>query len=371
MSRDDIRKLLGGYATGTLSESERKALFDAALHDQQLFDALADEEVLRQLLANRSSRAELLRALEPAAPVSWLRRPIAWASAGSLLAAAALIFLMLQPSARIPEPQVAVLRDQRRVEQQQSATQPPPVAPAEPTRETRKRTPAPRSAPAISKTEVTAGAAGTLPKTVAQVVNVAPAEPMSAVSMFQQTAPGPSADASEVRAEKARPGNLGGAIRAAAAPSKPVQLSSPAIRYEVQQRADSGLYSRVDPDLPLRGSAPIRLELETNRSGYLYAFETQAGGGYQQLSVGPTVDPHVKHTVELGEPAADRRILIFFSDRPEPAFAVGAATEGAVRVLDRMRAAYRPPPRQKSANSVYVSGPNAPEFLIEIALPGR
>ena len=31
MSRDDIRKLLGGYATDTLSEEERRTLFEAAL----------------------------------------------------------------------------------------------------------------------------------------------------------------------------------------------------------------------------------------------------------------------------------------------------------------------------------------------------
>ena len=33
MSAGDIRKLLGGYATGTLSAEEQQALFEAALHD--------------------------------------------------------------------------------------------------------------------------------------------------------------------------------------------------------------------------------------------------------------------------------------------------------------------------------------------------
>ncbi len=35
-------KLLGGYATGTLTGEEREALMQAALHDQALFDALMD-----------------------------------------------------------------------------------------------------------------------------------------------------------------------------------------------------------------------------------------------------------------------------------------------------------------------------------------
>ena len=45
-------QILGGYATGTLTEEEKRKLFETALHDQTLFDALADEEALRVLLAN-------------------------------------------------------------------------------------------------------------------------------------------------------------------------------------------------------------------------------------------------------------------------------------------------------------------------------
>ena len=37
MKREDIEKLLGGYATGTLTGEERQALFEAALTDQALF----------------------------------------------------------------------------------------------------------------------------------------------------------------------------------------------------------------------------------------------------------------------------------------------------------------------------------------------
>ena len=37
MTDEDIRNLLGGYATGTLSDEEQRALFEAALHDEKLF----------------------------------------------------------------------------------------------------------------------------------------------------------------------------------------------------------------------------------------------------------------------------------------------------------------------------------------------
>src|SRR5207302_9775727 len=43
VNREDIRKLVGGYATGTLTDAERALLFEAALDDQDIFDDLADE----------------------------------------------------------------------------------------------------------------------------------------------------------------------------------------------------------------------------------------------------------------------------------------------------------------------------------------
>jgi hypothetical protein len=188
--------------------------------------------------------------------------------------------------------------------------------------------------------------------------------------MFRQTAPQVSADAAEIRAEKARGGPGIMAMRQTAAAPAPTLPTG--IRYEIQQRSESGMYQRVDPDLPLRSSAPFRLEAETNKAGYLYAFETGPEGAYRQLSIGPTVDPHVKHTVELGEPASDRKLLLVFSVLPQAAFTVGAATEGAAREVNRLRAeqARRISARQKSANSVYVVGPpGSGELLIEINLP--
>ena len=75
MSREDIRKLLGGYATGTLTAEEQQALFEAALDDQELFDALAKEQSLRDLLGDPAARAQLLAALDDGPlPGRWGRR---------------------------------------------------------------------------------------------------------------------------------------------------------------------------------------------------------------------------------------------------------------------------------------------------------
>lgn len=77
----EVRKLLAGYASGTLSEQERSDLFQAALADQELFNALADEEGLRELLGDAEVRGELLAALEEPAkesgpPVRWKQSPL-------------------------------------------------------------------------------------------------------------------------------------------------------------------------------------------------------------------------------------------------------------------------------------------------------
>ena len=92
MRREDIRKLLGGYATGTLTAEERQALFEAALDDQELFDALAKEQPLRDLLDDPAARAHLLAALDDG-PLPWPRRLERWLGGHAVGVAAVACFL--------------------------------------------------------------------------------------------------------------------------------------------------------------------------------------------------------------------------------------------------------------------------------------
>ena len=78
MKSGEIRKLLGGYATGTLTEQERKTLFEAALRDQALFDELAREEALREALDDPAYRQGLAAELAAAPRPSQLHRLSAW-----------------------------------------------------------------------------------------------------------------------------------------------------------------------------------------------------------------------------------------------------------------------------------------------------
>ncbi len=82
MTRDDIRRLMGAYATGSLTDTERKALFEAALDDQDLFDELAREQAMKEVIAEPGVRERLIAGLppvdsEPVAAGGW-RKPLAW-----------------------------------------------------------------------------------------------------------------------------------------------------------------------------------------------------------------------------------------------------------------------------------------------------
>jgi len=103
--KEDVRHLLAGYATGTLTDAEKKELFEAALHDPELFAEIAGEEPLRELLESAAVRAELLERIEPASPgfrerfAGWLRRPgiLAGATAAVVLVVAVSLAPLVRP----------------------------------------------------------------------------------------------------------------------------------------------------------------------------------------------------------------------------------------------------------------------------------
>lgn len=119
MTREDIRKLIGGYATNSLTEAERKMLFEAALEDQELFDELAQEQALKEWIEEPGAKPRLIAALETdpkSVAVAWWRRPWPWLAAIAALAAGAVLITMLLPrpvkragiaEVKQPVPQVA------------------------------------------------------------------------------------------------------------------------------------------------------------------------------------------------------------------------------------------------------------------------
>lgn len=98
----EAEKLLGGYATGTLTEEERQRLFASALEHQAVFDALMDEEALRELLADPAVKTQLILALAHSAPPNvvpfWRRTGVLGAAASLLVAATAGLAYLRSPS---------------------------------------------------------------------------------------------------------------------------------------------------------------------------------------------------------------------------------------------------------------------------------
>src|SRR5579863_10622552 len=104
MTQDEIRKLLGGYATNALSADERRILFQAALEDQELFNALQDEDNLRELLADPVTREQVRQVLD--APDRQARRPSFWSRRWmfgvAIPAVAAVILVVVMNRANAP-----------------------------------------------------------------------------------------------------------------------------------------------------------------------------------------------------------------------------------------------------------------------------
>lgn len=139
MTQDEIRKLLGGYATDALSADERRILFEAALEDQELFNALENEDALRELLDDPVSRDQVRRAL--AGPIASKPRPHFWSRPSfwsrrwllgvAVPAVAAVIVIVIMNRANAPRliaPPVEVASDQLASSQVAAAPRPAPLA---------------------------------------------------------------------------------------------------------------------------------------------------------------------------------------------------------------------------------------------------
>lgn len=105
MAEHDLEKLFGGFAADTLTPEERRQLFTAAMQDQQLFNTLADEQALKELLTDPAIRRRMLQSLKHTTPASagesaswldWFRRPANLTLAGGLATAVFAVILGTQ-----------------------------------------------------------------------------------------------------------------------------------------------------------------------------------------------------------------------------------------------------------------------------------
>lgn len=120
----EIEALLSGYAAGTLTAEEQSRLFERALTDQALFDALTEAETMRAALASPATKERLLSKLESPQPPS--RRAFRWLG---LVAA-----LIIIPTAILYRPdEITQLPTPPPAAPQQAKVAEPPPPPAAPT----------------------------------------------------------------------------------------------------------------------------------------------------------------------------------------------------------------------------------------------
>ncbi|MFN0166474.1 MAG: hypothetical protein ACKV22_08585 [Bryobacteraceae bacterium] len=226
MNREDVHKLLGGYATGTLTEEERKALFSAALEDQELFEVLADEDALREMLAEPVTRRRLIADLTEENPSfweaawAWLRRPPVLALAGTAaVVVGTFTAVWLRREAPVELAQVkrpAAVREEAAPRESESVVKPEPLARTEAFRSGGGGVATPPRLP-VSK-----------PEAKEKAVTLKDADALSARGRDEERQPVGELGRTEAAAKKVE-----GAIRSDAAPAAPaaplrvVVLNSP------------------------------------------------------------------------------------------------------------------------------------------------
>jgi len=362
MPREDLEKLLGGFATNTLTEEERKALFEAALTDQALFNALADEQALKELLDDPRSRQQLLASLDAKAQArQWFQQSWSWALAGSLAAAVLAVTLVTRETG-VPPP----VQPERLQASKQQASEPQSgdsAPPAQAKRETKaRRAPAAPAKPSLKQDE---RVAATAPATRDEISAAAGAP--SARKNAPTTAPAPSEGAPPPVLSKEQ---------------QPVQGSVEQLQGE--RHARELFYAGAEPSrapdktakafgkggasltpLGLRYSvANQRLTIEANDSAYLYVLGRNAAGALTPLfpskgtgAQAARVEKGKRYTVEA--PSDVSQVIIALSRQPRADLQGAPAGPPSTTTSLLIEKAEEAAPSQDREKVVYVVDPRS------------
>ena len=282
MRPEDAKKLLGGYATGTLTDAEQQALFAAALEDQELFDAVAREQSLRDVLADPDVKAELLAALDEPPKRWWSWRPAAVLAVAAVAAVAVIVVRQKAP----PPVTVAEVR----AGQVREAPVPPKVemkADPEPTK--RKAVVGDQLSAAkpsavgrlekrgFQRQPVVGEGAGNAPRAMAAPAAPLPVQPQ-ATTPAMSLVPAEKAEASNLQVRVVAGASavapvtgardlFNGSVAGFAALADTAALRTLGIRYSVL-RKEGADFVEVDPD-SLQESDTVALRFTANTNGFL------------------------------------------------------------------------------------------------------
>lgn len=243
-------RLLGGHATGNLSEAEKEALYSAAIDDQNLFDALMEEEALKDLLEQPGVKRELIEALQPKETAwsrfrKWFTTPVAWGTLGAAATAAVLLVVVATRQATQP------LGEQRTVakfEDKVAAPETPPPA-----------TPAPvASAPAPKQNEDLPAVAAVRKETEEAAAAVAERDAIPPPA----AAPAPKPEPVAVAMAPPPPAPK----RILLSESKSAEQPAQVIEYMLLKRSAQGEY---EPAATFKASDAVRIRVTAHDNGYL------------------------------------------------------------------------------------------------------
>jgi hypothetical protein len=363
MPRDDLEKLLGGYATNTLTGAERKALFEAALTDQALFSALADEQALKDLLDDPRSRRHLLAALEAMEKKkAWFQQPWSWALAGSLAAGVLAVTLVVREASLPPLGQPERLE----VSKQQAVSEPVPAAAPQ----------ADNTSPRVQKKSETKerreDAPLTTPTPPGRVSASVPTKPLS---KEQQPVQG---YVEQLQGEQ----HARALFYSAAEPARTVvvpktapeetpgtkqsdQEASGFLSKERKATTSDALARKALMPLGLRYSvAKQRLTIEANDNSYLYVLGRNAAGALMPLfpSKGTgaetaRIEKWRRYTVEAPSDVTQVTIALFRHARPALQGATVSPPSATTPLL--VEKAEESGPTQESERAVYVVAPRS------------
>jgi hypothetical protein len=328
MTKDEIRQLLAGYATNTLTETERKALFEAALDDQELFDALHQEQALKDLLADPGSRAQIRQALEK--PRSVRPRWWTWTAAASAVAAACLIVVVIH--SHTTENAIVALQPSGPI-----AVQPAPNADSE-------LKPIPQKAPArasAAKQAVRARPSVAMndskdeARATTEPAPQAPPPPPALTASEQQVqvtgAPSQTDSRSQGQQLQANPAQIGGAVGGIV-----TKVEVPPVRYTLLKRAQDGTYQPLSPGVGLKAGDAVRLSVLPNAAGYLSLSREGAPGAWTRIF--PATGPGIAVTANADYEIPASSIEVTNGDQKlritlVPSSVIGVRSTGQVRAL--------------------------------------
>jgi Domain of unknown function (DUF4384) len=259
MTQEEIRKLLGGYATDALSADQRRMLFEAALEDQELFNALQNEDALRELLADPVSRAQVRTALESSKNTrpgfAWRR----WLWGVALPAVVAVIVIALMNRARTPEPL-----------EQMARTTPVESRPAAPEHETVTAREAEKQSTAVRAQGIATPDVAPLPPSGAAIrlESAQNARKQTAAAVDRSTLVAPAAKAMLAAPAPALPDAVRQQFSAGLAANARLYLG-PLVRYSLLRGASAG--------------DGVRVEITTGVAGYLALYEIDASGNSKRI----------------------------------------------------------------------------------------